>query len=198
VGNAKAQAQLRQGDSSIVRGNEIEFFQQSQDLRARGKVETTLSMAARAGAAEGKSVATASSLEYNDAKRTAIYKGAVTLERTDDETSAEQIVLTLAAASRTLERMDATGGVRTVFQGSRLATGESLLYEAGKDLYTLRGKPLTIWTRDTDGLCSSQGGNYVTLEGALGRASFPPPPANPAGSSLSSNLPCPAGIAPKK
>ena len=201
AGAAAAPAQLKQTEESIVIGDEIVFEQDSQNLTAAGHVETTFTLVTDGTATAEppkRYHATAASMAYDDARHTATYRGNLAvLKEPDGETTAEVIVLSLASAGRSLERLEATGRVRSSLAGGRQALGDRLAYETAKDVYMLWGKPLTLWTKDDDGTCSSQTGNYVSFAGDTGAPNFPGT-QNPGGAPLSSKQPCPAFLAPKK
>jgi hypothetical protein len=82
-------------------------------------------------------------------------------------------------------------------QQGRQALGERLIYEAAADLYRLWGTPLTLWTRESDGTCVSQSGNFVRISGDVGAPEFPLAD-NPAGATSRSKLECPPFLAIRK
>ncbi len=102
---------------------------------------------------------TAETLDYKDGERTATYSGVpsapVVMTGTDGVTSAQQIVMTLAAETRSLARLDARGDVRLKLNEGREALADSLLYDASLERYTLRGQPVVLRAPGKDPeLCS--------------------------------------------
>lgn len=214
VGASGAPARLTQDGGNQVIADWIEFVRGKQDLNARGHVDSTFKMAARStaggatgakpGAGRGSATqettrrVTADTLTYTEAARTATYVGApATLKSDDGETSAKTLVITLSRESRTLDRLQADGDVYSTFSTDREATGTTLLYEADVDTYTLQGGPLTLWTRESDGTCSKQQGNFVKFAGATGAPDFPRT-RNPGGAPLSSKQVCTPTLAARK
>jgi hypothetical protein len=57
----------------------------------------------------------------------------------DGTTSSQQLVLTLAAGERKLERLEATTEVKAKLSTTREALADVLIYESALDRYTLRG-----------------------------------------------------------
>ncbi|MCC7007821.1 MAG: hypothetical protein IT184_03315 [Acidobacteria bacterium] len=195
AGDAAARAQLKQSDDSFVLGRDIVFLQPAQDLSATGQVESVFAIASGTSTTSTRYRATAATFHYEDEKRTVTYTGApATLKSHEDETVAAEIVLTLTGEGRTLERLEATGNVRTSVEQGRQALGDRLLYDAVADVYRLWGKPLTLWTRDADGTCTSQTGNFVRI-GRDVRAPEFPVADNPAGATSTSKQACPAFLA---
>jgi hypothetical protein len=138
----KAQAQTAAGDSSSVVAVDI-VVANDQDLTAKGSVESIFFLTDDKSATPGTPTryrVTAEALSYQDAARTATYTGApVTMTSTDGTTSAQQLVLRLAAEGRSLERLDAAGDVHSKLASGRDAISDVLIYESAADRYTLRG-----------------------------------------------------------
>jgi lipopolysaccharide export system protein LptA len=195
-GTAQSLARLQQ-TSSIVAAEQIEFFRDSQDLRAKGLVDSTFDIVASGGrgsrgpAASGKHRVTADLLVYTEKQRTARYTGSVRLRSADGETTADAMDLILAKDARTLDRLEATGSVHAVLEGGREARGDRLVYEAAEDLYQLWGKPLSLLNRETDGTCYTQEGNVARFRGELGAPDFPAA-ENADGGAPRRAVPCPA------
>jgi lipopolysaccharide export system protein LptA len=181
VGTATARAQVKQTDSQVL-GGDLTIVNDTQDLQARGSVESTFTLndqpqtppapasksAAPAGAARGAAASkaapaapatkyriTAETLDYVDAARTATYTGApVTMTSPDRTTKSGKLVLTLAATSRTLEQLEGTTDVHVTLTDGREALSDRLLYEAGRERYTLRGRVLLREPDDKPGSCA--------------------------------------------
>jgi lipopolysaccharide export system protein LptA len=166
TGTPATTARLRQGESE-VRGNEVTVDDRTRDLRATGRVESTLPIvrSAEAGPGEAPSMyrATADVLLYVDQARTVEYVGVpATLDTPEGRTTAARIVLTLAAEGRRLQQMVATSDpanplttdVLSSLSEGRQSLSESLVYDAATDQYTRRGRPVVLRTREKDGTCS--------------------------------------------
>jgi lipopolysaccharide export system protein LptA len=202
IGSASSLARVQQLQSA-VHAEHIEYFQERQDLVAKGRVDSTFDIAPRA--ADGKSQkaagnyrAKAEALVYTEKTRTAKYTGGASLENADGTTTAEAMDLVLAKESRSLDRLEATGRVHSVLQkGDREARGDRLVYQAQADLYQLWGKPLTLVNRETDGTCYAQEGTMARFEGELGAPDFPAD-QNAAGGAPRRSIPCPTLTAPAK
>jgi lipopolysaccharide export system protein LptA len=202
LGAPGAPARLTQGDGetgSVIVGDEITFAEDTQNLDATGHVESGFLVAPGSGtAAPSRYRVTARTLRYADATRTATYTGApAVLTDANGETRANTLVLTLAAASRTLETLHGIASVTMIRNEGRQATADDLLYEAAKDVYILQGKPLTLFTRDTDGSCSVQTGRYARHDGAAGAPTLPVE-QNPGGVPAVTHQPCPPGMPPAR
>jgi hypothetical protein len=80
------------------------------------------------------------------------------------------VVLTLKAEERKLDRLTAahdprhpaTESVFSMLADGRQALSESLVYEATQNLYTFRGGPFVLRTRNSDGTCSETRANFGT------------------------------------
>ncbi len=101
-----------------------------------------------------------------------------------------------------MQRLLAEGDVYSTFSSGREARGSGLLYEADTDTYTLQGGPPTPWaltlmTKESDGTCSRQDGNFVRFAGETGAPDFPRD-RNPGGAPLTTKLVCPPSLAVKK
>jgi hypothetical protein len=80
------------------------------------------------------------------------------------DTTADVMDLLLAKDARTLDRLEATGGVHAIMKDAREARGDRLVYEAREDLYQLWGKPLTLTNRESDGTCYAQEGTMARFK----------------------------------
>jgi hypothetical protein len=133
-----------------------------QDLTAKGSVESIFFLTDDTSATPGTPTryrVTADTLSYQDDARTATYTGApVVMTSTDGTTSAQRMVLKLAAEERSLERLDATGDVHSKLASGRDAISDVLIYESALDRYTLRGAngvPIVLREQaDKPGSCS--------------------------------------------
>ena len=204
TGTETTTARLRQGESE-VRGDELVLDEQSNDLRATGRVESTLPIGEPAPTTPGSPPAmyraTAETMVYVDQARTVEYEGTpVTLQTPDGRTTAARIVLTLADQGRKLERMVATSDpadpltadVRSTLSGGRESLSVSLIYDAAADRYTLqggRGRAVLLQTREQDGTCSTLRGSVGYFWPSTSRASFPDA-ENPGGTLAAGNQPC--------
>ncbi len=99
----------------------------------------------------------------------------------DGKTRGARILVTLAAESRTLDRLDATGDVHATLAEGRRALADTLTYEAARERYTLRGSPVVLRAPgDKPGTCSQWKGRvgYFTV---IERAPEFPASENPGG-----------------
>jgi lipopolysaccharide export system protein LptA len=158
---AQPQSKTPATDSSSVVAVDI-VVANDQDLTAKGSVESIFFLTDDASATPGTPTryrVTADTLSYQDDARTATYTGApVTMTSTDGTTSAQRMVLKLAAEERSLERLDATGDVHSKLASGRDAISDVLIYESALDRYTLRGAngvPIVLREQaDKPGSCS--------------------------------------------
>jgi lipopolysaccharide export system protein LptA len=161
VGTSAELARLRQ-DGNTIDGVEVTIWEKTQNLRAIGQVDSRFTLT---DASKGpKSTATAThrvtsySLDYNDAGRTAVYRAdknapedRARLVSAEGTTSAQAIVMLLAAAGRSVERVTAEGLVDGRLEGGRRVTGEKLIYDAITEDYTLTGRPAVAVLPKSDG-----------------------------------------------
>lgn len=204
MGKGDAQARVLQQNGNVVIADRIDYASERQDLVAKGRVDSRFDIAPTAAAdgkdpkaVSGKRRATADVLVYTEKTRTANYTGSVVLENADgDTTTADAMNLVLAKDARTLDRLEATGGVHAVLKGERdrEARGDRLVYEAREDLYQLWGKPLTLINKENDGTCYAQDGTMVRFKGELGAPDFPAD-QNAAGGAPRRSIPCPSPAA---
>jgi lipopolysaccharide export system protein LptA len=161
VGTSTELARLRQ-DSNTIDGVEVTIWEKTQNLRAVGQVDSrfTLTDASKGAKPKGTSNfrVTSYSLDYADASRTATY-GADKSEPADrarlvsneGTTSALEIVMLLSSVGRSAEKVTATGQVDARLEGGRHLTGETLVYDATTEDYTLTGKPAVAVLPRSDG-----------------------------------------------
>ena len=158
TGAPKAPARLRQ-DATEISADRIEYTENTNHLTARGNVDSTIEMMAPAEGGKPPALqryrVLAETLVYDDAQRTAVYKGPkVTLTMVDNtriESSA--VTFELAKESRDLKRMRAEGPNRGVFgtlSGGYEVLGDLLTYDAEASVYTLTGKNALVKSQDKD------------------------------------------------
>jgi lipopolysaccharide export system protein LptA len=132
----------------------------------------------------------ADTLAYLDAARTATYIGKPARMRSaDGETTAPTLILTLAGKGRTLDRLEAKGGFHLTNTEDREALGESMVYEAATDRYTLKGTPLRLRSVDKEnpGKCALAIGSEAWFTGKGGTPTWP---ERAGGSQTKPNQPC--------
>jgi lipopolysaccharide export system protein LptA len=142
TGNARSLASLSQGATSVS-GETIVFVESSNQLTARGKVESELQMAPTEAEAKAGKLKTygvrADTLQYDDAKRVAVYQGQpAVLKTVDGDIEGGTLTFVLAETSRTLKTMRATGVAFARLAGGYEAVGDTLDYDAATEVYTLR------------------------------------------------------------
>ncbi len=194
-GTAAAPAWVQQGSGdSRIEGHEIEMDEETGDVRASGRITSTVVFASspvgRGAAASGAPAAPAAparydvvaeTMSYVEKQRTATYTGApVVLKRPTGETRSRRLVITLARDERRLERLEVFDEVTARLEGGGEAKGSRLLFEAATDRYTVRGSPVLVRTRDEAGTCSLARGQAVHFTGT-GRNQDWPPAENPGG-----------------
>lgn len=193
-GTADRRARVTQGDT-VVEGESIDLARESQDLMAEGRVIAVFS-AIEGDSPNGTSQkyrAESDTLEFRNSARTVRYTGSpVTLTGPDGVTKAESMVMTLASASRTLERLDASTNVHSLLADGDEALADSLVYETALDRYTLRGQPVLIRTVDRQSGECSQARARVGYFTVGQRPEFPDP-ENPGGV-FRRNVPCDAPL----
>jgi lipopolysaccharide export system protein LptA len=179
-------------ENNVVVGQEIILAETTGDLTATGAVESTM-VTTVAGSPTKKPTryrVSAGTLVYNDTARTATYTGTeVKLTGPDGVTTSRSMVMTLAAETRELERLDAQTDVRTMLSEGRDALADSLLYVAAENRYTLRGQPLVLRApNDTPGSCSLTRGRVAYFTSGGDAPTFPDA-ENPGGVETR-NVPC--------
>lgn len=170
TGTATAPAWVQQGSGdSRIEGREIEMDEETGDMRASGRITSTVVFEAGPAGRGGGAAApptrydiTAETMSYVEKQRAATYTGApVVLKRPDGETRSRRLVITLARDERRLERLEATDEVTASLEGGREAKGRQLIYDAVGDRYTIRGAPVLVRSRDEAGTCSLARGQMV-------------------------------------
>lgn len=157
-------ARLWQGPTDI-RAESVTLDEQRGDLTASGGVTSTLNLAAADGAAAPArgTIARGQTLRYDDAARTATYTTGAQMSGPQGDLKADRIVLVLAAAARTLERIDGDGAVEARV-AARDARGAKLVYHAADERYVLTGAPV----RFTEA-CRVTTGRTLTFFGTAGK-----------------------------
>jgi hypothetical protein len=153
-GGPKAPATLRQQGRAEVKAPSLRFVEETRNLEANGGVESTWFLDPPAGS-KSKPVkpyrVTAESLQYDDAKRIAVYSGGqVTVTTPDGTIEADRAEFRMAAASRTLESLKASATkpgefrVYTKLPGGERGAGDMLTYDAAAERYVLEGAPARV------------------------------------------------------
>ena len=157
-------ARLWQGPTDI-RAERVALDEQRGDLTASGGVTSTLSLATAetAGAPVRGTIARGESLTYDDQTRTATYATGAQMSGPEGDLKADKIALVLAAASRTLERIEGEGEVEARVS-ARDARGARLTYHAADERYVLTGSPV----RFTEN-CRVTTGRTLTFFGTAGK-----------------------------
>jgi lipopolysaccharide export system protein LptA len=172
LGTPANRAMIKQTDNQVT-AVDVTLVDATKDLSASGSVESVFLLVDQNGgggtpaktSAPGSGPAstpktptraTAESLVYTDSSRTATYDGTpVTMTGPDGTTTSTHLVLTLAAESRTLDRLEATGNVHANLSQGREALADVLVYEAVRGRYTLRGHPFVVRESDVKaGTCA--------------------------------------------
>ncbi|MEQ1896384.1 MAG: LptA/OstA family protein [Vicinamibacterales bacterium] len=150
--------QLWQGETTI-RTDRLVLDRDTGDLDATGTARATLTLDS------GTMVGRADRIHYADATRSVEYLGAqgsaaaAQLSGPQGDLRADRIALVLAAASQTLEYMDATGRTVLKLEGRTIA-GARLHYRIADERYDIEGTPGTPVTI-TQG-CDSTTGRALT------------------------------------
>ncbi len=157
-------ARLWQGPTDI-RAEQVALDEERGDLTASGGVTSTLSLAtADAGGAPVRgTIARGETLRYDDHTRTATYTTGAQMSGPEGDLKADRISLVLAAASRTLERIEGEGAVEARV-AARDARGARLTYHAADARYVLTGSPV----RFTEN-CRVTTGRTLTFFGTAGK-----------------------------
>ena len=159
----RGHARLWQGATDI-RAAVVALDEQRGDLTASGGVTSTLALVSgRPGAPARGTIARAQELTYDDAARTATYTTGAHMSGPEGDLSADRIALVLAAAGRTLERIEGYGSV-VAHVAARDAKGGRLTYHAADERYVLTGAPVTF-TED----CRVTTGRTLTFFGTAGK-----------------------------
>ena len=156
TGSTKAPARLRQ-DQTEIAATKIRVVDATGNLEATGRVDSVL-IFAPSTAAEGTPAApqryriVAEALVYEDAKRTATYRGQPAMMTSGDGlTEGQVLTLILGEATRTLERMTVETNVYAKMSGGYEADGDTLVYRAGTDVYVITGRPARVKSPNSSG-----------------------------------------------
>ncbi len=156
-------ARLWQGDTNII-AERIVLDEQSGDLAASGGVRSTLTLQPPPGSTAPRgTIARGEEMAYDDAARTATYTKSAQVNGPQGDLSADRIALVLAAAGRTLERIEGYGNVVTRVE-ARDARGERLTYHAADERYVLTGSPVQFTEA-----CRVTTGRTLTFFGTAGK-----------------------------
>ncbi|MFN7977986.1 MAG: LptA/OstA family protein [Vicinamibacterales bacterium] len=159
-------ARLWQGATDIRAGT-VALDEQKGDLSASGGVTSTLALATAKPAAGGPpargTIARGQTMSYDDTARTATYTTSAQMSGPEGDLSADRIVLALAAAERSLERIEGTGTV-VARVDQRDARGATLKYFANDGRYVMTGAPVTFTEE-----CRVTTGRTLTFFGTAGK-----------------------------
>jgi lipopolysaccharide export system ATP-binding protein len=176
VGLPGAPARVWQ-DRSLVKGDEVVFESDTNNLRARGHVESdmpadrTTSTGSKGGASSIYQVRNATSLDYDDGRRVAHFEGKpVKLHGEDGDTSARTVDLMFAPDSSAVQRMVWDGDVRADLNDRRKGVGSRLTYDADTDRYVLTGKAEALFPNTGDAFCTLSLGDELMFERKSGAA----------------------------
>jgi lipopolysaccharide transport protein LptA len=166
-------ARLWQDDTEI-RGDRITVEDKTGNLRATGKVVTTMVLTEAAdGTAKPKppepTNTTAEELLYEDQRHRATYTGKAHMSGPNGDVTAAKIELSLAEQGGQLERAEADGDV-VLRQELRRAYGQHLTYNAKEGTYTMTGSPVKVFD-DTPGDCRVTEGAIATFQRTGGASS---------------------------
>ena len=159
-------ARLWQGATDI-RAATVALDEQKGDLSASGGVTSTLALAAATPATPGApargTIARGQTMSYDDTARTATYSTGAQMSGPEGDLSADRIVLALAAAERSLERIEGAGTVVARID-QRDARGATLKYFASDSRYVMTGAPVTFTEE-----CRVTTGRTLTFFGTAGK-----------------------------
>jgi lipopolysaccharide export system protein LptA len=142
-------AKLWQGETTIY-GQAIDLDDKTGNLRAKGSVVSTMMLeqtdTKTKRKEKTKTTASADALDYDDAKRRAVYTQSVQLVGAEGNLTTDRATLTLSKEGNGLERLDAGGHIElhlpgTATSGARVVTGETLVYTSADDQYVVLGRP---------------------------------------------------------
>ena len=157
-------ARLWQAATEFI-GDTIVLDEDNGDITADGDVRTR-SMINQVNDETGLqeesiSTGTADEFMYDDTLHRAIYTTDARLNGPRGDLTADQISVFLMSDSRTLERIEATGGVELAMPG-RSITGESLVYYDAEGRYEMEGGPVQI-IEEIDAQCRKTTGRTLTF-----------------------------------
>jgi len=141
TGTPAARARLTQGDSRVT-GERIEYSDTTRNLNASGNVDSVWLLDSATSKQVKKQVVRAETLTYDEEGRTAVYTGALVHVTTDEGiVEGRTVTFRLAAASRTLETMEAQTDVYATLSEGYEALGHVLIYTAKNETYVVVGRP---------------------------------------------------------
>lgn len=157
-------ARLWQGDTEI-RASSIALHESTGNLEGEGEVRTRTAMRQidhdTGEPMETSATSRGDAFQYDHDGRQVSYTGAATLASGGADISAAAVTLRLGDDTRTLDRIDARGGVRLTLDGRR-AAGATLAYEDGDGRYDMTGTPVRI-VEEMGGGCRETSGRAVTF-----------------------------------
>jgi len=158
-------AQLWQGERSI-KATSIVLDSERGGLSAAGRVRTVLMLEERpqgdVAPRRMRSVGEAGSLEYDDDLRRATYREEAHLNGPEGDLRAARLELFLDDRGARVERAEAYDTVTAIIEDRFTATGSRLTYTAGDERYLMKGAPLTVIERRTEG-CQETIGTILTF-----------------------------------
>jgi hypothetical protein len=192
TGTARVPAHVKQ-DKTDIAAVKIDFTESTNNLQASGQVDSTIQMTPASSASSTKTPAKlenyrvrSETLNYDDAKRVAVYVGPLVSLTTDDgdKIEARRQSFELAKDSRTLQLMRAEGDkgengkVIGFLAGGYEVSGDVLIYRADSDLYSLTGKPAIVkspndGTAESKGQCKFTVSTNLNLNKTTGAVEFP-------------------------
>ena len=157
-------ARLWQGEA-IFRGTEIVMDESTGSFDATGSVSTRslITQINDETGVQEESVTTGRGVElyYNNTRRQVTYAVGASITGPRGTLNADLIDLFLQDDSKTLERIEAAGGVELEMVG-RWVRGDELVYYDADGRYEMEGEPVEI-VEETDGTCRTTTGRKLTF-----------------------------------
>ena len=157
-------ARLWQGDTEIRAGS-IALHESTGNLEGEGEVRTRTAMRQMdhdtGELMETSATSRGDAFQYDHGGRQVSYTGTATLASGGTDISADAVTLHLGEDMRTLDRIDAKGGVQLTLDGRR-AAGATLAYQDGDGRYDITGTPVRIVEEMGSG-CRETTGRAVTF-----------------------------------
>ncbi len=157
-------ARLWQSDASFA-GSEITLDETNGNISAAGSVRTRSMINAindETGVYEEQvTIGEAEDFVYDESLHRATYTERARVESPTGDLRADLVTLFLQADSRTLERIEAAGGVELLMPGRRV-TGEWLVYYDADGRYEMDGAPVRI-VEEIEGGCRDTTGRSLTF-----------------------------------
>ncbi len=130
-------------EENVVTADEISLDDATQNLTAKGRVESDLEMTSVGGTGEGKPTRhriQSDTADFDHAARRAIFRGRrVALKGDDQEVIGSALEFRLAPETRALEGFTVTGDVEARLPGGNEAIGGRLVFDARARRYQLAG-----------------------------------------------------------